>query len=29
VYFCGPPGLGAKIRRICKRLGMPFRQERF
>jgi len=29
VYFCGPPGLGAKIRRICKRLGMPFREERF
>jgi NADPH oxidase 5 len=29
VYFCGPPGLGAKIRRVCKRLGMPFREERF
>lgn len=29
VYFCGPAGLGAKIRRVCVRLGMPFREERF
>ena len=29
VYFCGPPGLGAKIRPICTRLGMTFREERF
>jgi hypothetical protein len=29
VYFCGPPGLAKKIRPICARLGMPFREERF
>jgi predicted ferric reductase len=29
LYFCGPPGLGAAIRPICKRLGMRFRQEHF
>ncbi len=29
VYFCGPPGLGAKIRPICLRLGMTFREEKF
>jgi predicted ferric reductase len=29
VFFCGPPGLGRKLRRICEGLHMPFRQERF
>ncbi len=29
VYFCGPPGLGAKVRRACESLGMPFREEVF
>jgi len=29
VYFCGPPGLGAKIEPICRRLGMTFRTEKF
>ncbi len=29
VYFCGPPGLAARLRPICARLGMPFREERF
>jgi len=29
VYFCGPPGLAKKLRPICTRLGMPFREERF
>jgi predicted ferric reductase/Ca2+-binding EF-hand superfamily protein len=29
VYFCGPPGLGKKIRPICGRLGMAFREEKF
>lgn len=29
VYFCGPPGLSARLRPICARLGMPFREERF
>jgi len=29
VYFCGPPGLSAKIEPICKRLGMTFRLEKF
>jgi predicted ferric reductase/Ca2+-binding EF-hand superfamily protein len=29
VYFCGPPGLGKKIARICERLNMSFREERF
>ncbi len=29
VYFCGPPGLAAKLRPICERLGMPFREEKF
>jgi predicted ferric reductase len=29
VFFCGPPGLGAKVRLVCARLGMPFREERF
>jgi predicted ferric reductase/Ca2+-binding EF-hand superfamily protein len=29
VFFCGPPGLGAKLRPICARLGMRFREERF
>jgi predicted ferric reductase/Ca2+-binding EF-hand superfamily protein len=29
VYFCGPPGLAAKLRPLCQRLGMSFREERF
>jgi predicted ferric reductase/Ca2+-binding EF-hand superfamily protein len=29
VYFCGPPGLAAKIRPVCARLGMSFREEKF
>ena len=29
VYFCGPPGLAAKLRATCHRLGMTFREERF
>jgi hypothetical protein len=29
VFFCGPPGLAAKLRPICARLGMSFREERF
>ncbi len=29
VFFCGPPGLGRRLRPICEALGMPFREERF
>jgi predicted ferric reductase/Ca2+-binding EF-hand superfamily protein len=29
VYFCGPPGLLARLRPICARLGMRLREERF
>lgn len=29
VFFCGPPGLGSKIRKACRELGMPFHEERF
>ncbi len=29
VFFCGPPGLGRKLRPICEGLGMSFREERF
>jgi predicted ferric reductase/Ca2+-binding EF-hand superfamily protein len=29
VYFCGPRGLARKLRPICARLGMPFREEQF
>lgn len=29
VFFCGPPGLAAKLRPLCSRLGMTFREERF
>lgn len=29
VYFCGPPGLAKKIRPICGRLGLTFREEKF
>jgi predicted ferric reductase len=29
VFFCGPPGLGAKIRKVCRELEMPFHEERF
>ena len=29
VYFCGPPGLADKLRPICERRRMTFREERF
>ena len=29
IYFCGPPGLGRTIASIAKRLGMPYREEKF
>ena len=29
VFFCGPPGLAARIKPICQKLGMPFHEERF
>ena len=29
VFFCGPPGLAKKVRPICERLRMTFREERF
>lgn len=29
VFFCGPPGLGAKVRGACARLRLPFREEVF
>ena len=29
VYFCGPPGLAARIAPICASLGMSFREEKF
>ncbi len=29
VFYCGPPGLAAKLRPLCARLGMTFREERF
>jgi hypothetical protein len=29
VFFCGPPGLGAKLRPNCERLVMTFREEKF
>lgn len=29
VYFCGPRGLGAKLRPICSRLKLRFREEQF
>jgi len=29
VFFCGPPGLGRRIRREAARLGMTFRDEKF
>jgi predicted ferric reductase/Ca2+-binding EF-hand superfamily protein len=29
VFFCGPHGLAQKIERVCHRLGMSFREERF
>ncbi len=28
-YFCGPHGLAVKLRPVCERLGMRFREERF
>jgi predicted ferric reductase/Ca2+-binding EF-hand superfamily protein len=29
VFFCGPSGLGRKVRTACARLGLGFREERF
>jgi len=29
VFFCGPHGLGRKIKPICAKLGMRFREEKF
>jgi Ca2+-binding EF-hand superfamily protein/ferredoxin-NADP reductase len=29
VFFCGPPSLGRKLKRICARLGLRFREEGF
>jgi len=29
VFFCGPPAIAAKLRPICSRLGLSFREERF
>lgn len=29
VYFCGPAGLAAKVSRVCAKLGMRFREEKF
>ncbi len=29
VFYCGPPGLAAKLRPLCARLGLSFREERF
>jgi predicted ferric reductase/Ca2+-binding EF-hand superfamily protein len=29
VYFCGPLGLGRKLRPICEAMGMVFREEKF
>jgi predicted ferric reductase len=29
VFYCGPPGLAAKLRPLVARLGMTFREERF
>ncbi|MFO0713347.1 MAG: EF-hand domain-containing protein [Sandaracinus sp.] len=29
VFFCGPPGLGAKIRAVCRELDLAYHEERF
>ena len=29
VFFCGPAGLASTLRRVCARLGLTFRRERF
>jgi predicted ferric reductase len=29
VFFCGPPGLAAKLRPVCAALKMAFHEERF
>ncbi len=29
VFFCGPPGLGRTLRRVCADVGLPYREERF
>lgn len=29
VFYCGPQGLASKVRPLCEKLGMRFRQEKF
>jgi len=29
IFYCGPPGLAKKIKRVAEHLGMSFREERF
>jgi hypothetical protein len=29
VFFCGPVGLGARLRRVCTRTGLRFHEEKF
>ena len=29
IFFCGPPSLGRKLKKICARLGLSFREEGF
>lgn len=29
VFFCGPPGLGKKVRAACAEVGMRYREEKF
>ncbi len=29
LFFCGPPGLGAKVRAACAKTGIPYHEERF
>lgn len=29
VFFCGPPGLGTKIAKLCRELGLRYHEERF
>lgn len=29
LFFCGPAGLGVRVRKACRALGIPFHEERF
>jgi predicted ferric reductase/Ca2+-binding EF-hand superfamily protein len=29
LFFCGPPGLGVRVRAACRAVGIPFHEERF